>query len=166
MTFDLDVRDYAYASGLFGLSLPANRFFTPLPRFWDVLNDVVPHEVQLVDAGCGQGDLLREADQVGRTLIGIDVTPRDDQDPRVLLLDAIRFRWNKRIWPMMCRPSHDGWAYLTMRAARKAGAGVLYVGLPKNYAVDLGSVRSTSHGIVGEEGERLYLLEPYQSAKR
>jgi hypothetical protein len=166
MSFDLDIRDYAYASGLFDMSLPGNRFFRPLPRFWEALDEVVPRDVQLVDAGCGRGDLLREAAQVGRALLGIDVSSREGQDPRVLPLDAIRFKWNKRIWPMMCRPSHDGWAHLTMQAARKAGAGVLYVGLPKNYEVDLGSVRSTSHGIVGKEGERLYLLEPYRSAKK
>lgn len=166
MTLDLGIRDFAYASDLFGVTLPANRFFTPLPCFWDVLDTVVPGEVQLVDAGCGKGDLLQEASQVGRSLIGIDVALRDGQDPRVLQKNAIRFGWNERMWPMMCRPSHDGWAYLTMQAARRCGACVLYVGLPKNYKVDLGSARSTCYGVVGEEGERLYLLRPYRSARK
>lgn len=142
--------------------LPSHRFFTPLPEFWKVLDLVAPPGVQLVDTGCGMGYLIGEAEPHGRRLVGIDIGTRVGQDPRVRREDALSYPWAPDMWPLICRPSHDGWAYDTMRLARQRGAAVLYVGLPRNYERDLGSVRSKRYGVVGEEGERLYVVEPYR----
>lgn len=155
------LREMAYAR-MASVALPGQRFFTPLPEFWDRLNEVAPAGVQLVDTGCGRGDLLGEAEAMGRELIGIDVASRTGQDSRVLMRNAITYPWSAATWPMLCRPSHDGWAAEVMKVARQAGAIVLYVGLPKNYRQDLGRVRSVNHGIVGAEGERLYVIAPYR----
>lgn len=161
MNIEALIRAHAYASPL-PFDLPSHRFFTPLPCFWEKLDVLVPADVQLVDSGCGMGDLLREAETVGRTLIGIDVGYRTGQDARIQRKDAIAYAWSKSVWPMMCRPSHDGWAYYTMQNARKRGAAVLYVGLPTNYERDFGGARSVCHGVVGEEGEHLYVMQPYK----
>lgn len=161
MNLDAIIRAHAYASPvLFGL--PSHRFFTPLPCFWEKLKAVVPDSVQLVDSGCGMGDLIGEAEKVGRILKGIDVGFREGQDRRVQREDAITYDWTPETWPMMCRPSHDGWAYYTMQNARKRGSAVLYVGLPRNYDRDLGRVRSKCYGVVGEEGEKLYVIDPFR----
>ena len=152
---------YAYSPGLLD-GLPSQRFFTPTPDFWALLDQVAPPGIQVVDSGCGMGDLIGEAEQHGRHLLGIDVGYRQGQDRRVKRENAIYYPWSPEVWPMMCRPSHDGWAYYTMQNARKRGATVLYVGLPKNYDRDFGRVRSTCLGVVGEEGERLYVMQPYK----
>jgi hypothetical protein len=159
------IRARAYAS-LMMVGLPSQRFFTPLDSFWPLLDSLVPANVQLVDSGCGMGDLIGEAELHGRGLIGIDVGYREGQDARIQQADAVSYPWDSTTWPMICRPSHDGWAFYTMQKARKAGAAVLYVGLPKNYQRDFGHVRSTCYGIVGEEGERLYVMQPYQRASQ
>ncbi len=156
------LRELAYARMGGAGALPDHRFFTPLPDFWDSLEVVTPVGVQLVDTGCGRGDLLGEAALAGRILLGIDVAYRSGQNACVKKHNAITYPWGRLTWPMICRPSHDGWAEETVKAAREAGATVLYVGLPKNYYRDLGRVRSVNHGVVGEEGERLYVISPYR----
>jgi hypothetical protein len=156
-----DVRALAYRY-LSSVSLPAQRFFEPLPCFWDKLNEAVPQGVQLVDSGCGTGALIDEAFAAGRSLIGIDIAARDVQHEAVVRANAITYNWSAEVWPLVCRPSHDGWAYETMIAARKRGAAYLYVGLPSNYLIDLGYVRSVCFGVVGVEGEKLYFVRPYK----
>lgn len=142
--------------------LPNQRFFTPRGRFWRVLREVVPGDVDLVDAGCGRGDLIVEGAALAFDLIGIDISPREGQNSRVVLCDAVEYDWGPFVWPLICRPSHDGWVADTVSAARKAGATVLYVSTQQNYKRDLGRIRSKCLGIVGLEGERMYLIPPYK----
>lgn len=146
--------------------LPNQRFFTPTDDFWRALGEVLPADVNLVDAGCGRGDLIGEAERYGMTIHGIDICARDGQDPRVAHADAVPYPWSPECWPMMCRPSHDGWTWDATRQARKSGAHVLYVGLPGNYKQDLGHMRAECLGEVGMEGEKLYLIKPYKQKGR
>ena len=145
------------------LTLGNLRFFTPTDRFWEVLHDIVPADVALVDCGTGRGDLIEEAASHNIPMIGIDISKREGQSSRVLQADALTWEWGNKTWPMFCRPSHDGWSFGTMRKARKANAHVIYVGLSGNYENDMGATRSRNLGIVGEEGERLYFLKPYKA---
>lgn len=141
--------------------LPNQRFFTPTEAFWQALGDVLPAGVGLVDAGCGRGDLIGEAEGRGMTIHGIDICDREGQDPRVVRADAVSYPWSAARWLMMCRPDHSGWAWDATRLARRRGAHVLYVGLPDNYRRDLGRMKNECLGRVGVEGENLYLLKPY-----
>lgn len=158
-----DVRALTYSRLSSSEPMCALRWFTPTDEFWKLLDRIVPPGVLLVDAGCGMGKLVEESQARGRRMLGIDIMPRDGQTPGIVSIqDAIRYGWSETTWPLICRPSHDGWCYDAAHQARRKGAHVLYVGLPKNYGRDMGRVRSKSYGVIGAEGERLYAVKPLQ----
>jgi hypothetical protein len=144
-----------------GMVLPSQRFFTPTQRFWQVLRHEVPTNVTLVDCGCGMGDLIPEGKENGFVIQGIDICRREGQNPEVSIRSAHMFQWQENVWPLICRPDHSGWVSVVAENARLMGAKLLYVSKYNNYERDVGRIRGVSRGLVGEEGERLYVLNPY-----
>ena len=138
---------------------PDLRWFTPLPAFWDVLKSIVAeHRVeQFVDVGTGRGDLPREAKEFGVPMLGIDIQ-ECPQNPEVQCRSASSMTWSPTIWPIVCRPCHNGFPYAVRRSAMLRAAGFIYVGFRKNLSRDVGSqhyARCVSK--IGAEGESLYL---------
>lgn len=140
------------------LVLPSQRFFTPTEEFWEMLS-TVPEDVQIIDCGTGNGELVQEARDRGFNLRGIDLFYRDGRSPLVEFGDATTFKWSPQVWPMFCRPSHDGWVEETVVRARNSGATSIYVGLKSNFFIDIGSFRAKRHPEqVGVEREYWYTI--------
>lgn len=142
------------------MCMPAARFFTPRARFWNLLHELVKEHPNLVflDCGTGMGDLPREAGERGLRMLGVDHVDREGQDQKVLRMDARFCRFGPLVWPLMCRPSHEGWAYEVAKAGLAAGATVLYAGKPENVSRDIPSGYTSLGRNVGAEGESLYQL--------
>ena len=82
------------------------------------------------------------------------------------MMDATRFKYTPACWPVICRPSHDGWCFDTIEAALEQGAHALYVGLPKNRQTDTGRYYRRVHKTwkkVGAEGESMRMYAPAKS---
>lgn len=144
-----------------GMKLPALRFFTARPRFFDIL---MTFDANWVEAGCGNGHTTREARDRGLGMVGVDICEREGQLPEVVIADAILMPYLPTIWPLICRPNHDGWPEDVIEAAFKRGsAGAVYVGFEKNLETDLGEYadrHSQAWEEVGMEGESMWLLRP------
>lgn len=153
------LRQQAYAT----MQMPINRFFTPVPYFWELLR--LWPGVSFVDCGCGDGSLIGESIKNGLRIKGCDIATRDGQDRRVTQMDATTLSWSAKRWPLICRPSHDGWTAEVIDAARRQGAHSLYVGLSRNFQQDIGCFAGArkSQLPVGEEGEWLYVIKPLRS---
>lgn len=146
---------------LSNLTMPAGRFFTPLPLFWYLMS-CFSRQVKFIDCGCGDGSLLIEAREHEIPIVrAVDLAHREGQLPEVEKVDATELEWSPYLWPLLCRPSHDGWAQEVMENARKQQSSTIYVGLPSNYHRDVfrHAVRMAK-GPVGQDGERMYLLRP------
>jgi hypothetical protein len=141
--------------------LPEGRFFTPKPAFWDYLKTL--RGIRIIECGAGSGDLISEAEQHGLAITANDICRRPGQDPRVRSDDATALDWSPTLWPLICRPSHDGWANEVADRAQTQGSYTLWVGLPRNFEKDLscyGPKCKLFRDDVGEDGERLYIIKP------
>lgn len=141
------------------LTTPDLRWFTPHHIFWGVLSDLLTefHLDRFVDVGTGRGDLPREAKEFSVPMIGIDIQ-ECPQNPEVQCRSASSMRWSPSVWPIVCRPCHNGFPYSVRRRANADGAHMLYVGFRKNLSRDVGSQHYTRCvRFVGIEGESLYL---------
>lgn len=141
--------------------LPAGRFFTPTSGFWEKLKIILAEYpgVTLIDCGCGNGALIDEAAQHDIKMDGVDLCVRSDMNTRVRLIDATILRWSSSVWPIICRPSHGGWAETIVKQARKSpGAHAIYVGLPSNYKRDVpGLGMKVVARNIGESKETMYM---------
>jgi hypothetical protein len=114
-----------------------------------------------VDCGAGNGQLVDEAVKLGYQMIGLDIAYREDQSSRVQLVDCTTFPFSPGLWPIICRPSHDGFCLETVQHALSRGAGVIYVGLPSNTEQDLQETVQhvkEEYTEVGFDGEVLLIL--------
>jgi hypothetical protein len=140
---------------------PSLRFFTPKDAFFEALE---PYKhLRIIDAGTGCGLVPVEARARGFNMVGIDLMPRDGQDEEVLRLEAESFPYDAKTWMMVCRPSHDGWAYNTLEAALRRGASGFYVGLERNLEADLDGYLGRHAKVwrdVGEDGEHMFMFTP------
>lgn len=134
------------------------RFFTPNETFWLSLEQF--KHIDLIDCGTGLALLPVEAKAKGFNMLGIDLAIQVG-DTASIRMDAIDYKFGYRTWPIICRPSHDGWCDEVIRNAKRSKASALYVGLRKNLTHDCyGHVRSAKRiaSNVGEEGESLWRL--------
>lgn len=141
-------------------TLPKLQWFEPTPTFWHTM-DQWRTDIAFVDAGCGLGNLTREAKKRGFDMMAVDICKRVGQVRSVMLMDACVMPYTRNLWPILCRPSHDGWAYGCISRALEMGASALYVSLPHNAERDLDDLQSkVSLQVtnVGAEGETLYLI--------
>lgn len=155
-------------SAMGGVALPATRFFKPTRKLFMLLARLDRGgALTFIDCGCGTGATTRELRAEGFDVKGIDLLRREGQGIDVSVCDAVLYPFSATVWPLICRPSHDGWAREVLDQARIAGAHVLYAGLPKNLKYDMGRVQYSKHWReVGSEGETLYLYAPHGGSKR
>lgn len=144
--------------------LPHLRFFTAKPKFFEVLKS--SKGIRYIEAGCGVGHTTHEANAQGIAMLGIDLSEREGQLEGILPLDAVNFAYNETIWPVICRPNHNGWAEDCITAALKKGASAFYVSKPSNVHQDLGPLMRKiirKWAKVGEEGETMYLIQEVET---
>lgn len=154
------------AATLLGTTMPALAFFKPTDRFWTALRCLpVPKDGGLVDVGTGMGHVPEAAQTKGLQyrVAGIDLCHRPGQWRGVLHADGRKFIWTEACWPLICRPSHDGWCEDVLVAALEHGAGAVYVGKNKGVRNDLGTLFK-QHTLwwpnVGEEREGMWFFKP------
>lgn len=151
-------KNVALATVKFG----AVKFFQPNEEFWEVIQPFQKH--YLIDAGAGMGHVTEEGTKRGFMMTAIDVASREDQSALVIVgADATVFPYTDKVWPLICRPDHDGWCYEVIEHALKQGASVLYVGLTKNADRDLGKYNRPRYktrfsAVVGRDGEKVYII--------
>lgn len=149
-----------------GLELPALRFFTPTDIFWSMLRHEMNSGVTFVECGSGNGDLLDEAADHGFELEGWDPIKREGQSKRVIQGDATELNWGPKVWPLICRPSHDGFANEIVEKARSQGATTWFITLPRNYERSLSEYMTYRLATnIGVEGERLWAIRPLKGSK-
>lgn len=142
------------------LELPPGQFFTPNESFW--LHLRLQPAVKYIECGAGNGYTTVQALQRGLDMSAVDIAYREDTDNVVLMVDATLdiLPWSPRCWPLICRPSHGGWAGHVMSNAIRRGASTLYVGLERNVCIDIpDAFRTTLVATdVGLEGESMYVV--------
>lgn len=141
------------------ITLPTNRFFKPTDEFFSVLQQF--DGPRFIDCGCGLGQLTAEALPWGLHVVGVDLSPRIGQATTVIHMDALHMPFNEFMWPLICRPNHDGWCENVALKGLISGAKVLYVGLERNVEEDLGDLLynvETVYTDVGEDGEAMFVL--------
>lgn len=149
--------------------LPPQVFFTPGVAFWMwMLGWIQRDGIEFIDCGCGMGILIEQAKQRGVKIRGVDFSKRQGQHKEVEQQNALDLRWGPKKWPLICRPSHDGWCEDVIRNAQRDGACAVYVGLPSNYQRDIGMFRTLRIGKnpVGVGGEMMYLIQPLKGKSK
>lgn len=118
--------------------LRTHRFFRPRERFFDYMEK---HRGRVIyDVGAGVGHVTEELLGRGHDVVAMDLHGRDDQSPRVEYLDGIHYPYEPDSVVMLCRPCHGVFPSLVIQQAWRRQVGfVLYVGLPRNRVLDLGS---------------------------
>jgi hypothetical protein len=142
-------------------TLAGLQWFTPNEKFWSTLEAY--KSINLVDAGCGVGNVTREAKKRGFIMTPVDMIRRKGQIKSVMHVDAVTLPYSKETWPLICRPDHSGWAYDCMARALSLGACAIYVGKEENIEQDVDDLESKISlriEAVGEEEEVFLLLEP------
>lgn len=145
------------------------RFFTPLPNFlpW-IKAEQAKRKIPVIEAGCGDGDLLREMRAIPIPAIGVD--PRyawcDERPPEDLLgaivpMEAHNFSMvkNSPAIILVCRPCHSGFP-IEIFDVMHDDSVMYYVGLKHNIDTDTGTIRykKVLKEPVGKEGEFLWIL--------
>lgn len=147
---------------LASVELPSHSFFTPTEEFWRLIKQKHDALIRFFECGAGMGRVLDQAKERGLHMEGCDISYRPGQSDLVSRCDATRLTiFNPFLWPLVCRPSHDGWIDEVAKTARVRGANMLYAGLPSNYDRDIRHYRTVKLNVVpvGIEGESLYLIK-------
>lgn len=144
-----------------GGMLPNGRFFTPTESFWEQMNKY--KDTLVLDAGCGNGDLVLELQEKEFKAVGCDINMRDGVEGygRVIqLIDADRFPLTKGMTVLACRPDHSGWAEDLLERCIESECTFIYVGLERNFDLDFSE--DCKYEIiakdVGEDGEMMLLF--------
>jgi len=144
-----------------GGTLPPIRFFVPKPDF--ITHIAASYGGRLLyEIGAGVGHVSRALADAGLNVSAIDLYHRDEAQFSVIIADATTFQYNHGSVILICRPSHDeGFVEKAIDTALTCGVSeILYVGLRKNVAVDLGRFRRSFRSVlrdIGAAGENLYV---------
>jgi hypothetical protein len=144
--------------------MPQGQFFHPTEAYWTALKDLQEEHGMTgwVEVGAGNGKVAKAAWDKGIRVLALDIAERADQWEDVVLMDAIVFPYTTDIWPIACRPSHDGWFYDVLERCDRRNVSAVYVGLPRNLNRDIGRFNQRITKIVrkvGEAGESLYVID-------
>ena len=138
----------------FGDKMPNQRFFKPISIFWETLKSL---EVQaFVDCGCGNGDLILEAQEHKVRMAGCDISMREGTPMGLVqIIPAHKMPFSENLIALVCRPDHGGWCEDLILHCLSLGSKLIYVGLPSNIPVDLplvmkGVVLADNVGVDGE----------------
>jgi len=106
--------------------------FKPTERFFDWFIPFI-RKRPVVEAGCGDGELLAELTKRGVKTFGIDILKRDDRvygmDTNICIMekDATTFDYPEGSVVIVARPTR-GWAARAMQRALDCGCEVVYIG--------------------------------------
>jgi hypothetical protein len=144
-----------------GGTLPPIRFFVPKPDF--ITHIAASYGGRLLyEIGAGVGHVSRALADAGLNVSAIDLYHRDEAQFSVTIADATTFQYNHGSVVLICRPSHEGFVEKAISTALICGVReILYVGLRKNVAADLGRFRRSFRSVlrdIGAAGENLYVL--------
>ena len=147
---------------------PRLRFFTPTPVFWQHLKKVQEENnvSMFIDCGTGNGELPTEAkNDHDIKMGGVDIAKREGNTvAEAQIMPAHLMPFNYKIWALVCRPDHGGWARALLDKCQEDGSGFIYVGLRKNMVLDLGDYLVESpydtYEECGEEGEEMLVFKP------
>jgi len=155
-SYEMDLRRMA---AMHMAPLPDMVFFEPSGVFVDWLVRLAGRR-EVVDCGCGTGELVRRVVEAGGKAIGLDVADREGQVVDVVPIDATAFPFTSRHVAVLARPSRGEWIREVIEKAHEAGADVVYVGLPKHHAEDVGDLEGVECVMTdaGRDGESVYLL--------
>ena len=146
-----------------GGMLPPFTFFHPTSKF--IGHMAANYNGRLIyDIGAGVGHVSRALADAGLAVEALDLYHRDEEEFPITFADATTHEFVPGSVVMFCRPSHDGYVAQTITTALTCKvAEIIYVGLPKNTAADLGryrpAFRRRLRGI-GRLGENLYVMTP------
>ena len=143
--------------------LPNNIFFEPKPAFFEWLDTLTDEKTVIYDCGAGTGRLSRELRLRDKTVVGIDLIPRDGQETTIEICDATTYRFARNSIVLVARPCHGSWVEGLIRQACKRGVNeILYIGLTKNVKNDLGELYhlfKKECSKVGKNGEHVWRLQ-------
>lgn len=149
------------AASLANMTMPAGRFFKPTEAFWSALKAAVDQGIHFIDCGAGSGELIDEARARGIPLAGVDICKREGQSEAVIQGDATMITWSPKLWPLLCRPSYDGFANEIVDHARSQGATTWFICKPSSFQRHLAGYPTKKHdSVVGLEDDRLYIIKP------
>jgi hypothetical protein len=117
----------------------------------------------LYDVGAGAGQVSRFLRDAGYFPIALDTAARERSDYKVLMADGASYLYQPGSVVMICRPCHGPFVEFTIgQALKRKAACVVYVGLKKNVAEDLGRYRRQFKAVatgVGDDGENVWILQ-------
>ena len=137
------------------------KFFEPNSNFlaWMAAKFDGKH---IYDVGAGVGHVAKALTERGLRVTAIDINYREDPEFPVMLVNAGACGYEKGSVVMLCRPCHGIFPETVLEQALRCKVGaIVYVGLPKNTASDLGKLRrkfKTGMTHAGENGERVYVM--------
>ena len=116
----------------------------------------------IYDVGAGVGHVAKVLHDRGLKVTAIDINHRQAPEFPVMVVDAGACGYEKGSVVMLCRPCHGIFPEMALEQALRCKVGaIVYVGLPKNAASDLGKLRrkfKTGLTSVGKDGERVYVM--------
>ena len=131
-------------------------FFQPTGSFLDYVQREFSTR-PLIDVGAGIGLLTKVLRDKGMKCLPIDIYERDETIVDVAPLDATEMEFPSDCVPIIARPCHGYFVAPTVRNALTRVPFVLYVGLAKNFELDLDGLDFCKLEIclfnAGEDGE-------------
>lgn len=143
---------------ILGGTLPSVKFFEPTSRFLMWMEKTFKTKT-IYDVGAGCGQVSRALAERGLGVVAIDINRREcNESFPVVIADGESYEYRPGSVVMLCRPCHGSFVtQVVSHAIYRGAATVLYVGLRKNFADDLGARLSqfkralTGAGLEGED---------------
>jgi len=153
-TFEIELRKRTM-----GMTLGFSKFFEPNEKFVAYMKKHFAEKV-VFDVGAGAGHVSAILSEKGIKTIALDLHIHSNPEFAVLTADAATFKYTKRSVVMICRPCHGNFVEQTIERAKECKASVvLYIGLHRNMANDLGDFADGFEEVatkVGNDGESIW----------
>lgn len=124
---------------IIGRDLPSLKFFEPSDRFTQWMKKAWSGRM-IYDVGAGVGHVAHELRENGLQTIALDINRRESEENfPVAIADGESYLYLSGSVVMLCRPCHGQFSEeVISNAVHRKVSAVLYVGLEKNLAGDLG----------------------------
>lgn len=147
-----------------GGTLANAQWFKPKSVFVDWFTKTFKKAWNVYEVGCGMGHTAKALADAGMEVIAIDANHRPGSVIKVKIDDATKFDYRMDPVVLICRPCHGAFCEAVIqRAVFCRSEAVVYVGLQKNVAGDLGKFRkffSRELTNAGADKEAVYVWRP------